>query len=99
VRKRNEEGILVEAGLCLETEYTEFCSIQLNVIVTSAETNTLKVLKTEQFYFIPQEKKKKRSYFSKVPFIWLNIFKFYSKSEVISWCPDLIKSVKNNCSM
>jgi hypothetical protein len=58
VRKRNEEGILVEAGLCLETEYTEFCSIQLNVIVTSAETNTLKVLKTEQFYFIPQEKKK-----------------------------------------
>jgi len=75
VRKRNEEGILMEAGLCLETEYTEFCSIQLNVIVTSAETNTLKVLKTEQFYFIPQGKKKK-SYFSKVPFIWLNIFKF-----------------------
>jgi hypothetical protein len=61
VRKRNEEGILVEAGLCLETEYTEFCSIQLNVIVTSAETNTLKVLKTEQFYFIPQEKKKKEA--------------------------------------
>jgi hypothetical protein len=54
VRKRNEEGILVEAGLCLETEYTEFCSIQLNVIVTSAETNTLKVLKTEQFYLIPK---------------------------------------------
>jgi len=51
----------VEAGLCLETEYTEFCSIQLNVIVTSAETNTLKVLKTEQFYFIPQEKKKKEA--------------------------------------
>lgn len=50
----------MEAGLCLETEYTEFCSIQLNVIVTSAETNTLKVLKTEQFYFIPQEKKKKK---------------------------------------
>lgn len=66
----------MEAGLCLETEYPEFCSIQLNVIVTSAETNTLKVLKTEQFYFIPQEKKKKKSYFSKVPFIWLNIFKF-----------------------
>lgn len=49
MRKRNEDEILVEAGLCLETEYTEFCSIQLNAIVTSAETNTLKVLKTEQF--------------------------------------------------
>lgn len=60
MRKRNEDEILVEAGLCLETEYTEFCSIQLNAIVTSAETNTLKVLKTEQFSFIPQEKKKKK---------------------------------------
>lgn len=51
----------MEAGLYLETEDAEFCSIQLNVIVTSAETNTLKVLKTEQFSFIPQENKNKKN--------------------------------------